>query len=514
MAAVTTDEGDEWHTRDPAGRCGTLREGKLTVDGSSTSTAADDPTATKRRTRATLSVAAFMFLYCIGIASLIGPLPELFLKRECDSRGLKGGDAFPDNSTMDCKKGDDDTIQHTKYDDAQKAATRKNLVFSVASGLVSLFAVPLIGVLGDAYGRRIPFVVNAAVGIGYCAALALLPAARQMDALLAVSIAAAGGGGMFAVCANAFASVADMCQGVPTATRARMFAAVETCLWVGLLAGPLLCGIVADQVGLQGSFWVPAGCNAACLVIAVAVFPETLEQERRTRPTLRRSTPFGGVFMLTETAQSAALGSVVFFAIICSGATTYVGPFYVKKQVDWGATEIGAWQSATFGSSAIGLGCLLPLFTRYLPLDKIVLISMISCTITTTAYSVATVSWALYALAGAKLLEAMLYPVSRAAIASIFGNKRYGECLSAVGILQNIGTVIGPLYNLLYAATEDATWGPVHGITFLAAGGFGVAGIVSGLCCPRIDAQPASDDPESRSILDGSDGCSRISVIP
>ena len=83
------------------------------------------------------------------------------------------------------------------------------------------------------------------------------------------------GGGVFAAIAIAFASLADLSKGRPEKERTCMFSVFESFLFMGLLAGPSIGGVLADHIGYKHSFCFTFGVNCAGLLILLFALPET-----------------------------------------------------------------------------------------------------------------------------------------------------------------------------------------------------------------------------------------------
>lgn len=428
-----------------------------------------------RRTIAVIAV--YAFLSSISFTSQIGPFPELLLKRQCDAQGLY---------RYQCQEGERGTEQFKLYVIAEKTASHDNLVFSLLIGIANLFAVPFLGALSDAIGRRLPLCISAIANIISALSIAILPPSRQQDILLIIVSLSGLGGGFYAAAGMSFSVAADLSQGATTAVRARMFSIVELFIWLGLLVGPIFFGVMAGFVGVQNSFYIPAALNVVSLSL-LFTFKDTLELGRRSKMKVMRATPIGSLFLMCESWQGGCIGLALLFSLCCAAALTFVGPYYIKQQVGFSDADFGAWQSLSYGSSSVGLLLGLPFAMRLLALNHILILSLLSICVTTSLYSVSASGWCMFVLAGSKFLEALMFPVARACVTNIYGTSRYGESMSMVALLQTVSTVVGPVYQVLYSATMTTVIGPVHGITFLVAGGIGSLGLLFGLLIPRID---------------------------
>ena len=140
----------------------------------------------------------------------------------------------------------------------------------------------------DAFGRKPVLVTIVSCLCLGCLAVAVLPWSVEHDRgdvwLLIASQAVVGlCGGAMAMNACCFAAAADVSAHMDITERARLFGLIESCLWVGLLLGPVLGGALAAHLGSDGTrlvFFFPAALGALCVLLLALVFRETLEPSR------------------------------------------------------------------------------------------------------------------------------------------------------------------------------------------------------------------------------------------
>ncbi|HEX6499127.1 MAG TPA: MDR family MFS transporter [Micromonosporaceae bacterium] len=134
--------------------------------------------------------------------------------------------------------------------------------------LASTATTPLWGKAGDLYGRRA--VLRLAVVV-FLVGSALSGAAWSMPALIGFrALQGAGAGGLMSL---AMAVVGDL---VPPRERGRYQGYIQAMFALASVAGPLIGGVLTDQVGWRWAFYVnlPVGIVALAVISAVFRVPE------------------------------------------------------------------------------------------------------------------------------------------------------------------------------------------------------------------------------------------------
>ena len=150
---------------------------------------------------------------------------------------------------------------------------------------MQFFGGPFLAGLSDRTGRR-PVLVICLLGASL--AYALLGLAETF-ALVVVAVALAGAAGGTQATAQAF--VADS---TPPEGRARGLGIVGAAFGLGLMAGPLLGGLLSLH-SLQAPAFAASGLALLNAAFGLFVLPESLPEDRRTRRPLLRLEPFSGI---------------------------------------------------------------------------------------------------------------------------------------------------------------------------------------------------------------------------
>eukprot|EP01065_Artemidia_motanka_P031494 TRINITY_DN3788_c0_g2_i1.p1 TRINITY_DN3788_c0_g2~~TRINITY_DN3788_c0_g2_i1.p1 ORF type:complete len:499 (+),score=130.59 TRINITY_DN3788_c0_g2_i1:38-1498(+) len=453
----------------------------MSEDGSETEVLVEVVRKRPSLTRVGASAAVYLFLSYLATSMAVSPLQGLFLHRACHDRGL---------STDRCK----DKIDGVKvpgYDDAQKKASTAVSTWTVCGGLAQLAVCALLGALGDEYGRRLPLVSPTAGGAMSAAAIAALPASRQDDVLMAVTFFVYLVGGQYVTNQACFAALADVTQTVEPRRRARVFAAIESATWLGLVAGPVLAGYLTSWVGEQRTFWAVAGVNLANLLITTATFPETLEESRRVPVDWRKANPLASLRLFLADATTCMYGVAMLSGLIVTSGGFSVLPLYADKWADASAVTVGYLFTTALAAGCVGLVAAMPLLLRCVTLPKLALLSMINMAASWASMSLLTQTWQMAAVLATQVLNPCFQPIVRTNMAEHFGSHRYGEALAAVGCVEQLSYLMAaPIATAVYRATEDSVWEvsggvSVHGAAFLAVAGFAVVGWAAAALIPK-----------------------------
>jgi EmrB/QacA subfamily drug resistance transporter len=152
--------------------------------------------------------------------------------------------------------------------------------------LTSTSVIPLVGKLGDLYGRK-PFLVGGAAY--FVVTTALCGVAQNMPQLIALRALQGLGGGV--LMSTAFAAIAYV---LPPAERARMQGLFTGVFALSSVIGPLVGGYLTDNVSWRGVFYVNVPFGLAALLLLWRAFPE----RPASRPARRLPIDIGGAVAL------------------------------------------------------------------------------------------------------------------------------------------------------------------------------------------------------------------------
>ena len=350
-------------------------------------------------------------------------------------------------------------------------------VFAIAQ----FFAGPVLGNLGDRFGRRpVLIVAMAGFSLDY-----LLMAGAPSLAWLFVGRAVAGIAG--ATFGPAGAVIADVTE---PDRRAKTFGLLGAAFGVGFIIGPALGGLVAG-LGHRAPFLVAAALAALNAVAMLLFLPETLAPENRRPFRLREATVIGAFRPLFAAGSAAPL--LVAWFLWQLGGIVYPATwsFWCAIRFGWSATEIG-WSLAWVGL----LQLLVQLFVTERAVGRFgertaAVIGLASSAATLLAYGFVTQGWQVYAFFLVGSLGALAYPAMNGMLSRLVDATRQGALQGGLGSMNSVAAIVGPLI-----AAQSLAIGSRHGFVgaaFLVAGTLtGAAMLIVALRVPRLPpAAPA-----------------------
>jgi DHA1 family tetracycline resistance protein-like MFS transporter len=357
------------------------------------------------------------------------------------------------------------------------AATRVSGWMLAVFAITQFFAGPVIGSLGDRYGRRpVLIAAMAAFAVDYTV-MAVAPSL----AWLFVGRAIAGVTG--ATFGPIGAVIADV---TPPEKRAANFGLMTAVFGLGFIIGPALGGLTAG-FGPRAPFWCAAALAAANALVMSLLLPETLAAENR-RPFRLRDAHVIGAFEPLFAAGNATPLLVAWFLWQLGGIvypTTWA--FWCKLRFGWDERAIG-WSLAWIG--------FLQLTVQLTLTDRIVkrtgewgaaVIGLTAGAAALFAYVVVTQAWQVYALFLVAALGALSWPAMNGILSRMVDATRQGALQGGVGSMNSVAAVVGPII-----AAQSLALGARRGFdggAFLLAGSLiGAAALIVAFGVPHIRA--------------------------
>ena len=207
-----------------------------------------------------------------------------------------------------------------QYSDAALAVTMITMIFAAAQ----FFSAPLMGKLGDRFGRR-PVLLLCLLGqaVGYIifglgGSLFVLYLGRVIGGITAGSISTAS------------AYIADISQ---PHERAKNFSLVGIAWSLGLIIGPA-AGAALGQISLNAPAYVSAGVLVLGALVSFFLLPESLPKEHQN-PAPLRLRDFNPLHAIIEMARKPGLGwllvAYALFALGFNGVQSTATLFYIDK---------------------------------------------------------------------------------------------------------------------------------------------------------------------------------------
>jgi DHA1 family tetracycline resistance protein-like MFS transporter len=361
-------------------------------------------------------------------------------------------------------------------------ATRIAGYMLVAYAGAQFFAGPILGNLGDRFGRRPILLFSAlAFALDY-----LLMAAAPTLAWLFVGRLIAGAAGATYGPANAV--LADVTE---PDKRGATFGLMGAAFGLGFILGPAIGGLLA-QFGTRAPFIaaaVLAGANAAWIYLRL---PETLAAERRRPFRLRESHIFGAFKPLFHAGGATPLLAAAFLWQIGHIVYPATWAFWAELALDWDARAIG-WSLAASGLvMAIAQGLVTGPMIARLGEARTVVIGMVVGAASFLGYVFVTQGWQVYAIIVLGALQALVYPSLNALLSRMTDASRQGALQGGMASINSLAAIVGPI-----ATTQALAFGAEHGET---GGNFILAAVLAGsallivatLVVPRVGVRRAA----------------------
>ena len=361
-------------------------------------------------------------------------------------------------------------LGHMDLAEATRVSGWMLAVFAIAQ----FFAGPVMGNLGDRFGRRVVLIAAMiAFAIDYFVMawapnLAWLFVGRAVAGIAGASIGPAG------------AVIADV---TPPEKRAATFGLLGAAFGVGFVIGPALGGLVST-FGTRAPFIVAGGLAAVNAVTMLLLLPETLKPENR-RPFHLRDAHIIGAFKPLFHAGNATPLLVAWFLWQLGGIV------YPAVWAFWAAIRLG-WNSAEIGWSLVWVGFLQLLVQIFLTERAVkrlgewgaAVIGLGCGAVTLLAYAFTTHGWQVYAFFLVGCLGALAWPAMNGLLSRMVDATRQGALQGGLGSMNSVAAIFGPLI-----AAQSLAWGTRNGFdgaAFLVAGALiGISALIIAFGTPR-----------------------------
>ena len=300
---------------------------------------------------------------------------------------------------------------------------------------MQFIAMPIVGALSDAYGRR-PVMLVSLLGL---AADYLLMALAPTIAFLYIGRLIAGAFGATLSTANAY--IADVS---PPERRAQDFGLVGAAFGVGFILGPVIGGLLGE-FGPRVPFYAAALLSLANFLYGLVFLPETHAPENRRPVSLARANPFGAFKALGRIEGVRGLIIVLFLLAIAHTAYPSAYTFVMLEGLAWEERDVGLSLGAFGLASAIVQGGLIRVIIPRIGLFRAATLGILSAVVAYAMIGAADRGWIVYA-AGPFAAFAGLYGPAITNMASArLSESEQGELQGAIGAAQGLALMIGPL---------------------------------------------------------------------
>lgn len=327
-------------------------------------------------------------------------------------------------------------------------ATRIAGYMLVAYAGAQFFAGPVLGNLGDRFGRRPVLLFSA---IAFALDYLLMAAAPTLAWLFAGRLIAGIAGATYG---PAYAVLADV---TPPEKRGATFGLMGAAFGLGFILGPAIGGLMAG-LGTRVPFIVAAALAAANALWIAARLPETLPPERRRPFRWRDAHVFGAFRPLFHAGGAAPLLVAALLWQLAHFVYPATWAFWAGLALHWDAAMIG-WSLA-----AAGLGMALtqslvtgPAIARFGE-ARTVVIGMVVGGIAFAAYVFVTQAWMVFAIIFLAALQGLVWPSMNALLSRMTDASHQGALQGGMASIASVAAIFGPL-----AMTQALAFGAEHG---------------------------------------------------
>ncbi len=333
------------------------------------------------------------------------------------------------------------------------------LMFTYA--IVQFFAAPILGNLGDKYGRRpILLYTLAALGLDYL----LMASAPTILWLFVARLIAGVASSSFAI---AYAYVTDITL---AENRAQRFGMIGAAFGGGLVLGPVIGGLLGEY-GARIPFYAAAGLALTNLVYGYFMLGESLSKENRREFDIRRANPIGAVIQLKKYPVIMGLAFAYFLYMIGHLSLPSTWTYYTIEKFSWSESQIGL--SLGFAGvfmiivQAVLIRWAIPKMGAY----RAGILGMVAIIIGFCGYAFSVQGWQLYPWLVVAALSGFVSPAFQSIMTSQIPANAQGELQGSLSSMNSITAIIGPLLmtQLFAAFTDEQSSIYFPGVSFFAA---------------------------------------------
>jgi len=329
-------------------------------------------------------------------------------------------------------------------------ATRVAGYMLVAYAGMQFLAGPVIGNLGDRFGRRI---VLLSCVLAFTIDYGLMAAAPAIGWLFLGRLVAGIAGASYG---PANAVLADV---TPPDQRARVFGLMGAAFGGGFIIGPAIGGLISN-FGVRAPFIAAASLAAINTIWVLVALPETLPAEKRRKFEWRRANPFGTFGPLLRAPQAMPLILASLLWQIAHNVYPATWAFWAELKFHWTSTQIG-WSLAAAGlSMALAQVFVTGPAVAKLGEQRAVVVGMLVGGTSFLLYALINQGWAVYAIIVFSALQGLVYPSMNALLSRMTDASNQGALQGGMASVGGVAAIVGPI-----TLTQALAAGAEHGTT-------------------------------------------------
>lgn len=309
---------------------------------------------------------------------------------------------------------------------------------------------PLVGNLGDRFGRRPIFLLSLA---GFSIDFFLMGFAPNIIWLF---VGRAIAGALGAIFGPANATMADMSKGED---RAKGFGLVGAAFGIGFVVGPAIGGFVGE-LSTRLPFFIAAGMAAATFIYGWFAFPETLPKESRRIVSLKRANPIGTLLSLREFPGVLVIAGIYLTWVTATNIYPVLWAYFAPIKFGWDSSTVGLSLAIVGASMALAQALVIGRMVKRWGERGTAMIGLVWAIFVMMVYVVIDEGMIALILCLFVGLQGLVMPSINALMSRRTPPDRQGELQGFNGSLAALGALIAPLvYNstLSHYTSESAS---------------------------------------------------------
>lgn len=190
---------------------------------------------------------------------------------------------------------------------------------------------PLVGNLGDRFGRRPVFLLSLA---GFSIDFLLMGFAPS---ILWLFIGRSIAGGLGAIFGPANAVMADISE---AKDRAKGFGLVGAAFGIGFMIGPAIGGVLGEY-GTRTPFFVASAMAALTFIYGWFCFPETMAEESKRSFSWKRANPIGALIALRQLPGVLGIATIYFIWVTSTNVFPIIWAYFSAIKYSWDSGTVG-----------------------------------------------------------------------------------------------------------------------------------------------------------------------------
>ncbi len=342
---------------------------------------------------------------------------------------------------------------------ARASAIGGYLMFTYAA--VQFFAAPVLGALGDRFGRRpVLLYTLLALSLDYL----LLAFAPTLVWLFVARVITGVASSTFSL---AYAYITDITE---ADQRAQRFGMVGAAFGGGFILGPVIGGLLGE-IGPRIPFYAAAAMALANFAYGWFALGESLGESNRRRFDFKRANPVGALRQIAGYPVALGVAAAYFLYMLGHYSLPATWTYYTMEKFAWSESQIGL----SLGFAGVFIILVQAFLIRWaipaMGAFRTGLVGLVAMIVGFCGYAYATSGWQLYFWLAVAQISGFVTPALQQVMTAQIPANAQGELQGALSSLGSITAIIGPLLMTQlfahYSAPDAALYFP--GMPFLAS---------------------------------------------